>query len=82
MTFRDHHPFTSRDVERIVAAAGSVSASVVLTTEKDAVRLAPHVGGQDAAQKAGSAMPFAFVPLHVTVEPAAEFKQWLTGRLR
>jgi hypothetical protein len=65
-----------------------MSASVVLTTEKDAVRLAPHIGVQDVARADDvgrafrPAMPFAFLPLHVTVEPAAEFRQWLTGRLR
>ena len=73
MTFRDHHRFTRRDAERIVAGAKSASASIVLTTDKDAVRLAPHIRGD---------VPVAAVPLHVGVEPEDAFRQWLMGRLR
>jgi len=73
MTFRDHHRFTRRDADRIIAAAGSSSAAIVLTTEKDAVRLAPHVQGD---------LPVAAVPLHVSVEPADAFRRWLMDRLR
>jgi tetraacyldisaccharide 4'-kinase len=73
MTFRDHHRFTRRDIERIRAAARSCSAAIVLTTEKDAVRLgACDLGG----------LPVASVPLHVGVEPAEAFREWLMGRLR
>ena len=76
MTFRDHHPFTAQDVERILAAANSASATIVLTTEKDAVRL------RAVAQISSSALPFAFIPLEVSVEPPGAFRQWLVGRLR
>src|SRR5439155_24410082 len=38
LSFRDHHRFTPSDVDRIGAAARAANA-VVLTTEKDAVRL-------------------------------------------
>lgn len=72
MTFRDHHRFSRRDVERIAAAAKSSSAAIVLTTEKDAVRLTEHVLGH---------VPIASVPLHVGVEPADGFRDWLMGRL-
>ena len=72
MTFRDHHRFTPRDVERIRAAARSCSAAIVLTTEKDAVRLgACDLGG----------LPVASVPLHVGVEPPETFRDWLMERL-
>ncbi len=40
LVFRDHHWFTSRDLESIRRAAVEAKADVVLTTEKDAVRLA------------------------------------------
>ncbi len=73
MTYRDHHRFTRRDVERIAAAAKASSAAIVLTTEKDAVRLAAHVLDD---------LPAASVPLHVGVEPAEGFRDWLMGRLR
>lgn len=73
MTFRDHHRFTRRDMDRIAAAAKSAAAAIVLTTDKDAVRLAPHVHGD---------LPVAAVPLHVGVEPTDGFRDWLMARLR
>ena len=38
VTFRDHHWFTSSEIEALLAAAGN---NPIVTTEKDAVRLAP-----------------------------------------
>jgi tetraacyldisaccharide 4'-kinase len=70
--FRDHHPFTAGDVARVEAAAKKAGAAIVLTTEKDAVRLPPAAGP----------LPLAFVPLASTVEPAAEFRAWLLGQIR
>ncbi len=37
--FRDHHKYTKRDMERIVRNAKKSGAEIVLTTEKDLVRL-------------------------------------------
>ena len=45
MAFRDHHQYSQRDVERVTAAARDVGATMIVTTEKDAVRLAPLVDG-------------------------------------
>ena len=72
MPFRDHHQFTPRDVARIAAAAKASSAAIVLTTDKDAVRLAVCDLGD---------LPIAAVPLTATVEPADEFRTWLFERL-
>jgi len=72
LEFRDHHPFEPDDVRRIVDAARASGATVVVTTEKDAMRLE----GLDL-----SAMPFAAVPLHTSIEPADVFSAWLAGRL-
>jgi tetraacyldisaccharide 4'-kinase len=75
-SFRDHHYFTNAEVGRIAAAAKKARAAIVLTTDKDAVRLPV-----DAA----SAMPderLASVPLVSTVEPADEFRAWLLGQIR
>ncbi|HUR35942.1 MAG TPA: tetraacyldisaccharide 4'-kinase [Vicinamibacterales bacterium] len=72
MAFRDHHAFRPADVARIVAAARAVRAEVIVTTEKDAIRLEPH----DL-----SAMPFVVVPLLTRIEPADAFADWLTARL-
>ena len=71
MRFRDHHRFTAADVERITAATRSANA-MVITTEKDAVRL--------AAQSLGG-LTVAAMPLTVKVEPAAGFASWLRDRL-
>jgi tetraacyldisaccharide 4'-kinase len=70
--FRDHHRFTRRDVIRIEREARKAAAAIVLTTAKDAVRLAPG----DLRD-----MPVAYVPLTASIEPAADFLAWLRGRL-
>jgi tetraacyldisaccharide 4'-kinase len=73
MEFRDHHPFSAGDVKRIAAAAHAAGSAIVLTTEKDAVRLAACDLGD---------LPVAAVPLHVGVEPADGFRDWLLDRLK
>jgi len=70
--FRDHHPFDARDVARITDAARAAAAAIVLTTEKDAVRLTACDLGD---------LPIAAVPLVVGVEPAERFRSWLLVRL-
>jgi len=72
MAFRDHHPFDARDLKKIAAAARACFAAIILTTEKDAVRLAECDPGD---------LPLASVPLHVGVEPADQFREWLLARL-
>jgi tetraacyldisaccharide 4'-kinase len=72
MEFRDHHPFTARDIARIRAEARAKGSAVVLTTEKDAVRLSAC----DLDD-----LPIASVPLVVGVEPADAFRHWLLARL-
>jgi len=72
IVFRDHHPFTDLDVDRIAHAARAAGAGVVLTTEKDAVRFeACHV----------DSLPLAAVPLGVTIEPESTFRDWLFARI-
>jgi tetraacyldisaccharide 4'-kinase len=73
MTFRDHHRFGARDVRRIRDAARAASSAIVLTTEKDAVRLIAC----DLDD-----LPIAAVPLIVGVEPADAFRAWLLDRIR
>jgi tetraacyldisaccharide-1-P 4'-kinase len=73
MGFRDHHYFTQSDIRRIEKTARTAAAAIVLTTEKDAVRLEVcDLGG----------LPFAAVPLLVGVEPAARFRSWLLARIQ
>ena len=73
LAFRDHHPYSRRDVNRIVAEAKTAGAQVVLTTEKDYVRLLPY---------RPFAMPIECVPLTMEPDPLPEFRQWLAGSLR
>jgi tetraacyldisaccharide 4'-kinase len=68
-TFRDHHRFRPDDLLRIRDAAASVGASVVLTTEKDGVRL----------EALTPEMPMAVVPLRLAIDPS--FVSWLLARL-
>ncbi|HKB13375.1 MAG TPA: tetraacyldisaccharide 4'-kinase [Vicinamibacterales bacterium] len=73
LSFRDHHRFDARDVARIGAEARAKGSAVVLTTEKDAVRLVACNLGD---------LPIASVPLVVGVEPADRFREWLLARVR
>ena len=73
MEFRDHHRFGARDVKRIAAASRAAGSAIVLTTEKDAVRLVVCELGD---------LPIAAVPLVVGVEPPDVFGDWLLERLR
>ena len=72
MPFGDHYQFGARDVRRIAAAAKSTAAAIVLTTDKDAVRLAACDLGN---------LPIASVPLTATIEPADAFRRWLLERV-
>jgi tetraacyldisaccharide 4'-kinase len=73
MTFRDHYPYDARDLKRIVERAKGARSAIVLTTEKDAVRL----GALDLGD-----LPIASVPLVVGIEPENRFVEWLIDRLR
>lgn len=68
IAFPDHHPFTPADVRRILGAMREARAGMVVTTEKDLVRLQPL-----------EPLPFtvAWVPLEVSVEPAGAFRDWV-----
>jgi tetraacyldisaccharide 4'-kinase len=71
--FRDHHQYSRGDLDRLVAQATASRAEMLVTTEKDLVRLLPY-------------RPFR-LPLHavaLTMEPVPlpEFRQWLAGSLR
>jgi len=72
LLFPDHHDYTAQDIRRIRRAARSASSAIVLTTDKDAVRLAPFDLGD---------LPIASVPLVVGLEPADRFRDWLLARL-
>jgi tetraacyldisaccharide 4'-kinase len=69
-SFPDHHHYSARDVERIRQQARESGASVILTTEKDAVRLTQLE--RDPAIVA--------IPLEIEID--RRFRTWLTERLR
>lgn len=73
IVFRDHHWYTRRDLESTQRAAADAKADLVVTTEKDAVR----ISGLDTAP-----YPVAFLPMLMTIEPADVFAGWIAGRLR
>jgi len=68
LSFPDHHWFTARDLRRIRAAARAAAADLVVTTEKDAVRMPPQPG-------------WAVLPMTAAIEPADRFVSWLRDRL-
>jgi tetraacyldisaccharide 4'-kinase len=72
LAFRDHHRFSQADVAKIARAAKGAAAAIVLTTEKDAVRLAAcDTGG----------LPIAAVPLCVSIDPPDAFRDWVVERI-
>lgn len=71
--FRDHHPFSGNDLERVAAEARASGAAAILTTGKDAVRLR----ALDLP-----AVALAEVPLTAAIEPAPAFADWLLARVR
>ncbi len=72
MTFPDHHWYSRPDLDRIADAARASGARVVVTTEKDLVRLLPF---------RPFPVPVVAAPLEFAIEPAAQFRAWLAGRL-
>jgi len=72
LAFPDHHRYTVRDLDRIVRAAREARAVMLLTTEKDLMRLLAF---------RPIPMPLGWVPLRMSVEPAAGFRAWLGGRM-
>jgi tetraacyldisaccharide 4'-kinase len=72
-TFPDHHWLTDAEVKEIEIGARRRGASAIVTTAKDAVRLERHRGVLT--------LPWAILPLKVSIEPGAEFESWLRQRL-
>jgi len=73
--FRDHHRYSARDVERLLAAAHAAGAVALVTTEKDAVRL-----GSLAAQFPPE-LPLTTARLVTSIEDQDAAIDWLAARL-
>jgi tetraacyldisaccharide 4'-kinase len=72
LAFRDHHWFSASDLDSIRRSAIDAKADLVMTTEKDAVRLTLQPGTEPR---------WAYLPLHVTIEPSDRLASWLRDRL-
>ena len=73
--FADHHRYTPRDVERLIATARSLAAGSFITTEKDQVRLAT------LASTFPSSLPLKTARLTLSIEDESPVSEWLAGRL-
>jgi tetraacyldisaccharide 4'-kinase len=70
--FGDHYRYTARDLDRLAAEARSSGAAILLTTEKDEVRLAGlH-----------SSLPIATVSLRTEIEHEQVALDWIMNRLK
>lgn len=68
LAYPDHHWFSARDLDTIRRAAVETQAELVITTEKDAVRVGPQPG-------------WAVLPMEAAIEPEPDFEAWLMNRL-
>ncbi len=71
IAFPDHHPYTPADIDRLKSALQSTGSAVLLTTEKDAVRL-----GSLTAD-----LPVRTVPLRAKIENEPAAIEWLLNHL-
>jgi tetraacyldisaccharide 4'-kinase len=72
LSYRDHHRFSRRDIQTITAAARETQAVMILTTEKDLVRMLPF---------RPFPVPVGYVPLTVEIEPSGALDAWLRTML-
>jgi tetraacyldisaccharide-1-P 4'-kinase len=73
LVFADHHWFTAADVREVERQAREQGAVAVVTTAKDGVRLERH--------RSAMSLPWAILPIQVSIEPLVEFESWLQQRL-
>jgi tetraacyldisaccharide 4'-kinase len=73
LAFADHHWFTAADVREAERQAREHGAVAVVTTAKDGVRLERH--------RAAMSLPWAILPIQVSIEPGTAFESWLRERL-
>lgn len=73
VSYRDHHPYSPRDIKRILQRAAQSGAARIVTTEKDGVRL---------LRFRPLPVPIVTVPLRLEPQPPEEFRQWLADAIR
>ncbi len=70
--FADHYPYSLKDMSAIAEAARQRGAQVIVTTEKDYVRMLPW---------RPFPMPVDCAALTMEPDPQSEFRHWLTGAI-
>jgi tetraacyldisaccharide 4'-kinase len=75
IAFRDHHPYTAADVERLSTTAQGAGASAFITTEKDLVRLG------DLAGALPKKIALKTAKLAIEIEDETSAVDWLVKRL-
>jgi tetraacyldisaccharide 4'-kinase len=75
VSFRDHHPYAARDLERLQASARSAGAAALVTTAKDLVRLTPHLAALLPD------LPLLTAGLRIEIEEESAALDWLVTRL-
>ncbi|MGD0681874.1 MAG: tetraacyldisaccharide 4'-kinase [Terracidiphilus sp.] len=73
--FPDHHRYTARDLDRLITAARAAGATMLLTTEKDLVRLG------SLASAFPESLPLKTARLRVEIEDQKAAIDWLINRL-
>ena len=73
--FSDHHRYTPRNVESLIATVRSANATALITTEKDEVRLGP------LASRFPASLPLRAVRLSLSIEDELQVSEWLADRL-
>jgi tetraacyldisaccharide 4'-kinase len=74
--FPDHHRYTAFDVERLAGAARAAGASVLVTTQKDQVRLGK------LASVIPASLPLKIAGLRIEVENQDQAIAWLLDQLK
>ena len=74
--FRDHHRYSPADLERLVSAVRTTGAGVLLTTEKDSVRLGK------LASDFPESLRLQTAGLRIEIENESEAIDWLEERLK
>jgi tetraacyldisaccharide 4'-kinase len=83
LAFPDHHRYESRDLEAVVGRARAVGAELIVTTEKDAVRLPPSpvvAGTGSSAVWPREPWPPVWA-LRVRLEPLTAAEDWRAALL-
>jgi tetraacyldisaccharide 4'-kinase len=75
VAFRDHHPYTTSDFDRLQASARAAGASALVTTAKDQVRLTSLIAALPPDP------PLLTAGLRIEMEQESAVLDWLITRL-